>query len=155
MVAIRTVSATFDLQVTSILPMMFPVNWPFGSEEKFQTRFSTWLLGLQSWISYQNDFSYLLSVSHPDTCYQDSLESVFKSVGLLVQEKKFKLDFQDGHCGGHLGFQTEWILAIFDLQVTMILPTKFPVSWPFGSGDKGQHGFSMATVAAILDFRIK
>ena len=37
----------------------------------------------------------------------------FKSVGLLVQEKKQKVDFQDG---GHLGFQIGKILAIFDLQ---------------------------------------
>ena len=28
---IRTISATFDLQFTSILPMKFRVNWAFGS----------------------------------------------------------------------------------------------------------------------------
>ena len=55
---IRTILAAFDLQVTSIFLMKFRVNWPFGSEEKFQNRFSTWLLGQPSWISDQNDFSY-------------------------------------------------------------------------------------------------
>ena len=30
----------------------------------------------------------------------------------LVQEKKRKIDFQDGHHGGHLGFMIGMILAI-------------------------------------------
>ena len=34
------------------------------------------------------------------------------SVGLSVQEKKRKIDFQDG---GHLGFPIGTILAMFDL----------------------------------------
>ena len=36
-----------------------------------------------------------------------------------------KIDFQDGSHGGHFGFQIRTILAIFDLQVTVMLPTKF------------------------------
>ena len=31
---IRTILASFDPQVTSILPMKFRVIWPFGSEKK-------------------------------------------------------------------------------------------------------------------------
>ena len=50
--------------------------------------------------------------------YQTSIESI----GLLVQEKKFNIDFQDG---GHLRFPIRIILATFDLQVTLILPMKF------------------------------
>ena len=50
------------------------------------------------------------------------------SIGLSVNDKYFKIDFQDG---GHLGFPNASILAIFDLQVTPILPNKFPVNWPF------------------------
>ena len=34
------------------------------------------------------------------------------------------------------------ILAIFDLQVTQMLPTKFRVNWPFGSGEKAKNRFS-------------
>ena len=52
----------------------------------------------------------------------------FRSIGLSVQEN-FKIDFQDGNNGGHLGFPIGMILAIFDLPVTSILPTKFQVSW--------------------------
>ena len=44
--------------------------------------------------------------------------------------------------GGHLGFQIIMILAIFYLQAAPILPTKFLVNWPLGSGEEAQHGFS-------------
>ena len=37
--------------------------------------------------------------------------------------EKRKIDFQDGCHGGHPGFLIEMILAIFDLQVTLMLPT--------------------------------
>ena len=59
-----------------------------------------------------------------------------------VQEKKFNIDFQHGSCGGHLGNQNRAISAIFDLQIALILPTKFWVSWPFGSGEEAQNKFS-------------
>ena len=64
---------------------------------------------------------------HPSPDNQAS----FKSDGLSVQEKKFNIDFQDG---GHLRFPIRIILVTFDLQVTLILPTKFRVNWPFDSG---------------------
>ena len=34
------------------------------------------------------------------------------------------------------------ILAIFDLQVTPMLPFKFPVNWPFCSGEEAKNRFS-------------
>ena len=54
------------------------------------------------------------------------------SIGLSDKEKKQKIDFQDGSCGGNLGFSIEMVLAIFDLQVTLMLPTKFQANWPSG-----------------------
>ena len=54
---------------------------------------------------------------------------------LLSLGEEGKKDFQDGHHSGHLGFPISMILAIFDLQVTLMLPTKFGVNWPFGSGE--------------------
>ena len=48
----------------------------------------------------------------------------FESSDLLVQEM-FKIDFQDGSHGDHRGFPIRMILDIFDLQVPLILPTKF------------------------------
>ena len=59
----------------------------------------------------------------------------FKSIGLFVQEEKWKIDFQNGRHGGHLGFSIGLILAIFDLQFTAMRPTKFQVNWPFSSGE--------------------
>ena len=68
-------------------------------------------------------------------CFLTSLESI----GLSVQEKKQKIDFQDG-C--HLGFPIGTILAIFDLQVTPMLPTMFGVKWLLGSGEEAKNRFS-------------
>ena len=60
------------------------------------------------------------------TDYQTS----FKSIGFSVQ-KKLNIILQDGGHGGHLGFPIRTFLAIFDLQVILILPMKFRVNWPF------------------------
>ena len=60
------------------------------------------------------------------------LPSKFGAIGLSVREKKRKIDFQDGGHGGYLGFPIGTILAIFDLQVTLMLPTKYRVNWPRG-----------------------
>ena len=81
----------------------------------------------------------------------------FRVNGPFYQEKKLKIDFQDGNCGGHLVFLVGAILAILDLQVTLMILTKFQVSWPFGSGEEakidfqdghygGHHGFPIATI---------
>ena len=61
---------------------------------------------------------------------------------LLVQAKKLKIDIQDCRHGGKLGFLIRTILAIFDLQVTLMLPTKFGVNWPFGPGEEAKNRFS-------------
>ena len=118
---ISTILAIFDLQVTLMLPTKFGVNWPFSSGDEVKNRFSRWQ---PSWISDQNDFSYFWSTSHPDALYQ-----VWSQLGFSVQEKKRKIYFQDGGHGFHLGFPIRMILAIFNLQVTLMLPTKFPVNW--------------------------
>ena len=81
------------------------------------------------WISDQNDFYHFLIYKSP-LCFLPS----FESVGRSVQEKKRKIDFQDGSHGGHLGFPIGTIFAIFNLQVTPMLLTKF---WPRGVGGVG------------------
>ena len=48
------------------------------------------------------------------------------SIGLTVQEEKLKTDFQDG--GRGIRFLIGTILAICDLHVIPVFPTKFPVS---------------------------
>ena len=54
---IGSISAIFDQQVSPILPTKFPVNWPFGSGEEVQNRFSRWRPWRPSWISDRDNFS--------------------------------------------------------------------------------------------------
>ena len=51
----------------------------------------------------------------PDASYQVKHHLVFSY--------RRKINFQDGCHGSHLGFPTGTILAIFDLQVTLMLHT--------------------------------
>ena len=75
-------------------------------------------------FSFQSEQFYLLLIYKSSRYFQRS----FKSIAHLVQEKKFKIDFQHGCYGDHLGFPISVILAIFGLQVTPILPIKFRVN---------------------------
>ena len=103
---IGTILTIFYLQVTLMLPTKFGVSWPFGSVEEAKNRFSRWLQPWwPSWISDQNDFSYF------DLLVTPKLPIVLR---LLFQEKKRKIDFQDGSHGSHLEFPIGTILAIFD-----------------------------------------
>ena len=98
------------------------------------------------------------------------LPTKFKSFGLLVQEEKRKISnliypspWSDLSLFNTIGLlfkersenrfsrlrprRPSWIpdqndLAIFDLQVTPMPPTKFQVSWPFGSGEEAKNKFS-------------
>ena len=41
----------------------------------------------------------------------------------------------------------------FDLQITPMLPAKFQVSWPFGSGEEAKNKIlKIAAKVAILDY---
>ena len=115
-------------------PTNFWVNWHFGAVEEAKNRFSRWL---PSWISDRNDYSYFLIYKSP-WCFLLS----FKSIDFWVSEKKRKIDFQDGCHGGHLGFPIGMIWAIFYVQVIPMLPSKFGVNWPFGSGEEAKNSFS-------------
>ena len=119
-----------------MLPTKFQVSWPFGSGET-KNRFTRWRLWRPAWIINQNNSSCFFIYKSP-WYFLASL----KSIGLLVQEKKRKIDFQDGPHGSHLGFLIGMILAIYDLQVTAMLPTKFKVNWPFCWGEEAKNRFS-------------
>ena len=89
------------------------VIWHFGSGEEAKKRFSRWLPWWPSWNSNWKDFSYFWSTSH------------------MMNPTKFQVNrpFDSGEAnGGHLGFPIGTILAIFDLQVTPLLPTKLQVN---------------------------
>ena len=69
--------------------------------------------------------------------------------------KKHKMHFKDSNHGGHLEFLIGPILAIFYLQVTLMLPTKLGVNWPFDSGEEVKNGFSRwrpSWISDLIDF---
>ena len=78
-------------------------------------------------LDFQSAQFLLVLIYKSPRCFLASLEAI----GLTVQEKKRKIDFQDGSHGGHLGFRIGTILAIFDLQVTPMLPSKFGIQLAF------------------------
>ena len=122
--------------VTARVITRFPLIWP--GNLVFEPR----------WPSFEHDLEIIktniLSKIHDDClnksprCFLASLESI----GLLVQEKQQKIDLQDGFHGGHLDFPIGTILAIFDLQVTMMLPSKFGVNCLLGLGEEAKNRFS-------------
>ena len=116
-----------------MLPTEFQVIWPFGSGEEVKNRVSRWQ---PSWILDRNTFNYFCSTSHPDASYQVSSQLAF-----WFRRRREKQIFKIGH-DGNLWFPIRMILAIFDQQVTMILPTKFQVNWPIGSGEEVKHRYS-------------
>ena len=121
----------FHLHVTLMLPTKFRVNWSLGSREEAKNRFSNGgHLGFLIWMILA-----IFLISKSPQCFLPS----FESVGLSVQEKKRKIDFQDGHHWGHLGFPIGIILAIFDLQFTLMFLTKFRVNWPFSSEEEAKN----------------
>ena len=73
---------------------------------------------------------------------EEAKKRCLESIGLLVQEKKQKIDFQDSCHGGHLGFPMGTILAFFDLFLTPMLPTMFGVNWLLGSGEEAKNRLS-------------
>ena len=115
-----------------MLPSKFWVNWPFGSGEEAKNRFSRWLPWRPSWISYQNNFNYFLSISHPNASYH-----VWSQLAFGFRRKS--------------GFPIGKILAIFDLQVTPMVPSKFGLNWPFGSED-AKNRFSRWRPSWISDW---
>ena len=82
-----------------------------------------------SWISEQNGLSNSESLCHCDASHQ-----------VLAQSKLFGRrcrlsNLQDGRNGGHFGYGNGTILAILNLHVATIRPTKFQLNLTFGSGD--------------------
>ena len=82
-----------------------------------------------------------------------------ESIGLSVEEKKRKIDFQDGGHGGHLGFPIGTILAIFDLQDARASLESIGLSVQEKKRktdfqDGGHLGFPIGTILAIFDLQV-
>ena len=114
-----------------MLPTKFQVIWLLGfGEEAKKKDFHH-----GGHVGFQISTILVIYIYTSSRCFLPSLEST----GLSAQEMKRIRDFQDSH---HLRFPIGTILAIFDLQVTTMLPSKFRVNWPFGSGEEKKNRVS-------------
>ena len=92
------------------------------------------------------------------------LSTKFRVTGLSVQEKKHKIDFQDSSHNGHFGFLIRTILALFYLQVTLMLTSKFFFESTGLSvqekkqkkdfQDGGHLGFLIGTILAVFYLQV-
>ena len=97
-------------------------------------------------------FPIRMTLATADLQVTSILPMNFESIALSVQEKKFKIDFQNGRLGRNLGFSIATVWAIFYLQVTPMLPTKFRVNWPFSSEEEGKNRVSRWPPSWISDW---
>ena len=52
---------------------------------------------------------------------------------MVWEEISFE-EFQDGHCGGHLGYQNRMFLKLLNLYVTVMPPIKFQLNPTYDLG---------------------
>ena len=109
-----------------------------------------------SLYSQSERFSQFLICKSP--CFLPS----FESIGLLDQEKKHKIDFQDSGHRCHLGFPIRRILAIFlstshpdaFYEVSSQLAFRFSRR-DFQDGLNGGHlGYPIGNILAIFDLQV-
>ena len=116
----------FYLQVTLMLPTKFGVNWPFGSGE---------------------------DGSHVGVSISDLLVAwCFLSRQLTFHFRRNSN--RSWQSWWPLGFPIGIILAIDYLQVTPMLPTKFQINWPFGSGEVKKRFSRWPSQQSILGLQI-
>ena len=118
-----------------MLPTKVSSQLAFGFRRS-EKRFSRWPPWQPSWISHQHDFSYFWSTSHPDTSYQ-----IWSQLAFRLRKWSEKQIFKMAAMAA-ISDPIGTILAIFDLQVTLMLPTKFQVNWHLGLGEKVKNRFS-------------
>ena len=99
-----TILTILNLYVTSMPPIKFQLNLTYGLRDV------VW--GISRWISEQNNLAILnlYVASMPPIKFQ--LNLTYGLEELLLEE------FQDGHCGGHLGYRNGMTLAIMNLCVS-------------------------------------
>ena len=101
-------------------------------------------------VSEQNDFSNSESL-----CCSDASPH-FSPIQLTVWEMSFE-EFKDGRPGGHLGYLNGPILAILNLNVSPLPPSKFwlnPTYPSWGCHLKIHLGYRNGTMLAVLNFHI-
>ena len=111
-------------------------------------------------LDFQSEcFICLRSTGHPKASYQVSSQLAFGS-----GEKSEKLIFKMAAIATILDFLSGGLLGFFELQVTLVLPTKIQVNWPFSLGEakigfqEGGHGRHLGSpigmLLAIFDLQV-
>ena len=170
---IGTILTFFDVQVTPKLPTQVQVNWHSGSGEEVKNRFLRWPPWWPSWISDGNNFNFFLSTSHLSQLafqfrrnFQDGRRgvrfgfSIETILAIFLSSCHPDASYQVSSPFGSgeevkYRFSRPWIsdqkdFSYFDLQVTPMIPTKFQVSWSFGS-EGVQNRFSRWRPSLISD----
>ena len=129
--------AIFDLPVTPMLPNR--VNWPFGLGEEAKNRFSRWSSWWKSsWISDPKNFNNFWSTSHSKSSYPGLSQLAF-----LFRRRSEKQIFKIAPWRpSWIANQNDFTLFFLHLQVTLMLPIKFRVNWPFSSDEEVKNRFS-------------
>ena len=128
----------FIFGLTKILHSAIPTPYPHPLPHHVKIKVTDRIFQKQN-VQYQASDTVWRQV---DLKVTQILPMKLESFGLSLKEKYFKLDFQDGCHGGHLGFPVRTFLAFFDIHVTPILPSKFWVNWTFSSGEEVHNSFS-------------
>ena len=145
---IRMILATVDLQVTSILPMNFE-SIALSVQEKTKSIQVFEMAAISAICDFLSQRFELFFIYKSPRCYLPS----FKSIGLSVQKKKGKINFQYSR---HLGFLIGTILAMFISTSHPDASIEFSnqlALWFRKISEK--KSFKMAAMTAILDFRSK
>ena len=104
--------AVFDPHVIPMLPTTFQVHWPFGTGEK-NDKYILMMAATAAILDFRSERFWLVMIYKSPLCFLPC----FKLISVLVQEKKQKIDFQDGDHGGQLRFPIKTILTIFNQQL--------------------------------------
>ena len=145
-----TILATFDLQVTPILPINFQVKWLFRSGISAQE------------MKCKIDFQDVGQGGHLGYPIRTILAIFFYLKFTLKLPNEFQVNWHLCPREVQYRFLRWWLwqpslisdkndLDDFDLQIAPILPTKFQVNWPFCSWEEVQNRFSRC----ILDYQLE
>ena len=121
-----TILAILNLRVTVMPSIKFWLNPTYGSGGDVVWRISRWPRWRTSCITERNDFSSSESLCHSDASHQVSAQSDLR-FGRRCRLKNFKM-------AAILDIRTERFLAILNLHVATMPPTKFQVNPAYGSG---------------------
>ena len=110
----------FDLLVTPMFSIRYQDNWPFVSGEA-----QNMMVAMVASLDFRSERVKLVfcSTRHPDASYQVSNRLAFRFKRITE-----KYIFKIAALAAVLYFQSETAFAIFDVQVTLMRPTKIQVN---------------------------